>query len=136
MTLCVDCVIQTCDASHSKDEQPYWGWCMSLTEAEVHFLMLVLALFPFFVRQENLVVDLIRDKLCPTRVATRKAVVMSCPEYGSTLDAPPYDQNVMEKVQELSRKKLVKMGINGVSASDCTFLLSGAGTAASAAAAV
>eukprot|EP01043_Picozoa_sp_COSAG02_P038193 COSAG02_NODE_2926_length_7728_cov_3.194521_9_plen_302_part_01 len=108
LVACDACVAQECTggAGVGGDLQQL----LALLAAHVEALLTVLAALPIAGRLSDYCLGAVRRRLFPRR----KVVVMSCPEKG-TLRAggeAPYDQDVMEKVAELQRRGLLKMGFD------------------------
>eukprot|EP01043_Picozoa_sp_COSAG02_P055664 COSAG02_NODE_6492_length_3539_cov_1.962209_2_plen_658_part_00 len=105
---CTACVAHECgDAPQfEKALQHVATFLTAHTEA----LLTLLAALPIAGRLSDHFLARVRRRLCPKR----KVVVMSCPEKGTLRPdgAEPYDQEVMEKVAELQRRGLLKMGFD------------------------
>jgi hypothetical protein len=105
---CAACVAQEC-ADEVQFEEALRHLDAFLT-AHAEALLTLLAVLPVVGRLSDHFLARVRRCLCPKR----KVIVMSCPETGTLRadGAGPYDQEVMEKVAELQRRKLLKMGFD------------------------
>eukprot|EP01047_Picozoa_sp_COSAG01_P038736 COSAG01_NODE_3159_length_6488_cov_8.505400_5_plen_627_part_00 len=105
---CAACVAHECaDEAHFEEALHH---LVTFLAAHAEALLTFLAALPIAGRLSDHFLARVRRRLCPKR----KVVVMSCPEMGTLrLDgAGPYDQEVMEKVAELQRRKVLKMGFD------------------------
>eukprot|EP01044_Picomonas_judraskeda_P022663 COSAG03_NODE_5715_length_1189_cov_22.644037_1_plen_183_part_01 len=107
---CDACVAQECvgGGPSQLDESPEHLLAFLAAHAEV--VLTVLAALPILGRASDFGVAAVRRRLCPKR----KVIVMSCPEHGTLRrdGKGPYDQPVMDKVAELRRHEVLKMGFD------------------------
>ena len=107
--LCAACVAHECTGAPSQLEDTLETLgAFFVAHAEV--LLTALAALPILGRASDFGVAAVRRRLCPKR----KVIVMSCPEHGTLRrdGKGPYDQPVMDKVAELLRHKVLKMGFD------------------------
>ena len=107
--LCAACVAHECTGAPSQLEDTVETLgAFFVAHAEV--LLTALAALPILGRASDVGVAAVRRRLCPKR----KVIVMSCPEHGTLRrdGKGPYDQPVMDKMAELLRHKVLKMGFD------------------------